>query len=45
MTLSELKELEIECYPDNDGGLWYRDLDGTVKEVEENGDHGIQNRK
>lgn len=23
MTVEELKERGIECYPDNDGGLWY----------------------
>ena len=35
MTLSELNELGIECYPDNDGGLWYWEgaTTKTVKEV------------
>jgi hypothetical protein len=31
MTLSELNELGIECYPDNDGGLWY--WNGAVTET------------
>jgi hypothetical protein len=41
MTVSELKKNGIECYADNDGGLWYWDYDGkmkTVEEGEENGD-------
>lgn len=37
MTLSELDELGIDCYPDNDGGLWYW-LDGSAETVEEDTD-------
>lgn len=35
MTISELNEKDIKCYPDNDDGLWYWDEDGTVKTVKE----------
>lgn len=34
MTLKELREKGIPCYPDNDGGLWYWGKKGTEK-VEE----------
>ena len=36
MTLIELNEMGIECWPDNDGGLWYYNpithIAETVKE-------------
>ena len=35
MTLQELKELGIECWPDNDGGLWYWGEHGKTEKVEE----------
>jgi hypothetical protein len=35
MTISELNEKGIKCYPDNDGGLWYWDENGEVKTVKE----------
>lgn len=36
MTLAELNELGIECYPDNDGGLWYwNPKTGTAETVKE----------
>ena len=38
MTLQQLKELNIPCYPDNDGGSWYWGENGaeTVEEDEPN---------
>ena len=35
MTLQELKDLGLECWPDNDGGLWYWGEHGTIETVEE----------
>lgn len=35
MTLKELKELGIDAYPDNDGGLWYYDKNGAARMVKE----------
>ena len=38
MTLGDLKLRGIECYPDNDGGLWYYGKNGfaePVLEIEE----------
>ena len=35
MTIEELKEMGIECWPNNDGGLWYWDENGEVKTVKE----------
>lgn len=35
MTLQELNDLGIECWPDNDGGLWYWGENGTIETVEE----------
>lgn len=34
MSFSELQELGIDCYPDNDGGLWYWN-NGSTETVEE----------
>ena len=35
MTLEELRERGIPCWPDNDGGLWYYQ-DGKAERVREN---------
>lgn len=36
MTLKELNERGIKCYPDNDGGLWYyNDETGRTERVKE----------
>lgn len=36
MTIEELQEKGIDCYPDNEGGLWYWDeKDGCTQTVEE----------
>lgn len=35
MTISELNEKGIKCYPDNDGGLWHWDENGEVKTAKE----------
>jgi len=35
MTLQELNEMKIECWPDNDGGLWYWDENGNEQKVKE----------
>lgn len=37
MTLQELDDLGIECWPDNDGGLWYWN-GATAERVEEDTD-------
>ena len=37
MTIEELKEMGLECWPNNDGGLWYFDpITGMAKTVKEN---------
>ena len=42
MTLEELRERGIPCWPDNDGGLWYYQ-DGKAERVRENDrDHNIK---
>ena len=38
MTISELNEKGIKCYPDNDGGLWYYN-EGSAETVEEKTEH------
>ena len=37
MSFSELQELGIDCYADNDGGLWYWN-GATTERVEEDTD-------
>lgn len=44
MTLKELEENNIPCFPDNDGNLWFWKIGGGTEIVEEESKTRIEER-